>query len=307
LQQQTGIQYRVEDILISSGGSAAICAAMIATLNPGDQMLLPQPTYSLYADVARLIGVEVTHVALTPDYHLDIDALRTAATPRARMLVLNSPCNPTGVCFTSAELAEVAQLVEELNLIVLSDEVYDHLIYDGHPHVSPLHIPGLSERTLYVNTFSKTYAMTGCRLGYFAARGAIAPAVQSVHAVTVGYVNSAVQRAGLAALNGPLDWLATMLSEYTARRALVAEWIERTPDISWQQPVGAFYGLLRYAHPLPAAQVTAWLHEWGVGVRSGTEFGPGGESHIRISFAVSRTMLAEGLGLIGQALAELPT
>jgi aspartate aminotransferase len=305
VRRRTGVSWAADDVVVTNGGAGAIFAAMTATLNPGDQVLLPQPIYSLYADVARLIGAEVTFVPLDRDHHLDLDALAAAITPRARMLVLNSPGNPTGASLSVGELEAVARLAAENDLLVLSDEAYDELLYDGRPHVSPLQVEGLAERILYVNTFSKTYAMTGWRIGYLAAAGGVAGAARVAHTTAVGAVNAAVQRAALAALTGPTEWLGPMLDEYAARRDLVDRWVQSVPGVSWRRPEGAFYGLLNYEAPLRAAQVTARLRERGVGVRSGTEFGPGGEGHVRISYAVDRGTLARGLELIGAALTEL--
>jgi aspartate/methionine/tyrosine aminotransferase len=305
IRRRTGVEWAPEDVVVTNGGAGAIFAAMTATLNPGDQVLLPQPIYSLYADVARLIGAEVTFVPLDSDFHLDLDALAAALTPRARMLVINSPGNPTGASLGAAELEAVARLAAEHDLLVLSDEAYDDLLYDDRPHLSPLQVDGLAERTLYVNTFSKTYAMTGWRIGYLAAGGGVAGAARVAHTTAVGAVNAAVQRAALAALTGPTEWLGPMLNEYAARRDVVDGWVRTVPGLSWRRPEGAFYGFLRYDAPLRASQVAARLREFGVGARSGTEFGPGGEGHVRISYAVDRRTLGRGLELIGHALAEM--
>jgi aspartate/methionine/tyrosine aminotransferase len=154
LSKRTGNAWTAADVLITTGGSGAVYSAMCAYLNPGDQVLIPDPNFSQYADVASMIGAEATYVPQTADFHLDLDRLKAAAGPRARMVILCNPCNPTGVVLHRREIEEFVAWCAERDLWILADEAYDYLVYDGREHVSILDIPGAEERVLFCQTFS---------------------------------------------------------------------------------------------------------------------------------------------------------
>ncbi|HYU19323.1 MAG TPA: aminotransferase class I/II-fold pyridoxal phosphate-dependent enzyme [Chloroflexota bacterium] len=304
LSKRSGLAWTADDVTITIGGSGAIFGGMAAFLDAGDQVLVPQPTFSLYGDVAASVGAEVTDVPLTDDLHLDLDALRAAAGPRARMVILCNPCNPTGVVFRRDELEALAAFCVERDLLLLADEAYDHIIFDGRQHVSALDFPELADRLLFVQTFSKTFAMTGWRLGYLAALDGMAKAALIVHRTAVSYVNAAVQRAGLVALTTPTDYPARMVEEYAHRRGMLDELLRDAEGLSWRPPEGTFYAFVKYSADMPAREMTSFLRERGVAVRSGTEYGPGGEGHIRLSFATSRDNIREGARRLAEACAE---
>ena len=304
LTARSGTSWTGDDVTITNGGSGAIYGAMVATLNPGDQVLVPQPTFSLYADVARSIDAEVSYVGLTEDLHLDLDALRAAAGPRARMVILVNPCNPTGTVFRRDELEALARFCVERDLLLLADEAYDHILFDGREHVSALELPDMADRILFTQTFSKTYAMTGWRLGYLAARQGMAKWGLIAHRTAVGTVNAAVQRAGLVALTTPSDWQDRMLEEYAYRRGMLDELLGEAEGLTWRMPEGTFYAFVKYNADVPAREMTPFLLRRGVAVRSGTEFGPGGEGHVRLSFATSRENIREGARRLAAACAE---
>ena len=304
LSQRSGVTWTADDVAITNGGSGAIYAGMVAYLDPGDQVLVPQPTFSLYGDVATSVGAVVTDVPLTEELHLDLGALRAAAGPRARMLILCNPCNPTGTVFRRDELEDLAAFCVERDLLLLVDEAYDHILFDGRTHVSALDLPDMADRLLFVDTFSKTYAMTGWRLGYLAALGGMAKSGMIAHRTAVGTVNWAVQRAGLVALTTPSDWPDRMVQEYAVRRDMLDELLRDAEGASWRPPEGTFYAFVKYKADLSAREMTAFLLERGVAVRSGTEFGPGGEGHVRLSFATSRENIREGARRLAAALAE---
>lgn len=296
--------WTADDVVVTSGASGAIYGGMVAYLNAGDQVLMPQPTFSLYGDVAQSIGAEVTNVSLTEDLHLDIDALRAAAGPRARMVILCNPCNPTGVVFRRDELEALVELCIERDLLLLADEAYDRIVFDNRPHVSMLEFPDIADRLLFVHTFSKTYAMTGWRLGYLAALGGMAKNAMIVHRTAAHTVNAAVQRAGLVALTTPSDSPDRMLEEYAHRRQLLDEILSGAEGASWRPPEGTFYAFIKYTADVSAKDMTAFLWRRGVALRSGTEFGPGGEGYVRLSFAASRENIREGARRLASALAE---
>jgi aspartate aminotransferase len=304
LSQRTGTSWSASDVLITTGGSGAVYSAMFAYLDPGDQVLIPDPSFSQYADVATMIGAEATYVEQTPAFHLDLDRLDAAAGPRAKMVILCNPSNPTGAVLSRSEIAALAAWCIERDLWILADEAYDYLIYDGREHVSVLDIPGIEDRILFCQTFSKTFAMTGWRLGYLAGRHGVATNGLAVHRTTANAANAAVQRAGLVALTTPSDGPAQMLAEYAYRRQMLDEILSRADGLSWRKPEGTFYAFVKYEADLPARDMAAFLLERGVAVRSGTEFGPAGEGHVRLSFATSRENIREGARRLAAAAAE---
>ena len=304
LSKRSGSSWAASDVLITSGGSGAILSAMYAYLNPGDQILIPDPNFSQYADVATMIGAQATYVPQTADFHLDLDQLKAAAGPRARMVVLCNPCNPTGVVLNRRELEEFAAWCIERDLWILADEAYDYLVYDGREHVSVLDLPGVEDRLLFCQTFSKTFAMTGWRLGYLAGKNGVAANGLAVHRTATNVTNPAVQRAGLAALTTPSDAPAQMLAEYAYRREMLDEILSAADGLSWRKPEGTFYAFVKYESGLTSKEMAAFLLERGVAVRSGTEFGPAGEGYVRLSFATSRENIREGARRLAAAAAE---
>jgi len=304
LTKRTGTTWTAADILITTGGSGAVYSAMCAYLNPGDQILIPDPNFSQYADVASMIGAEATYVPQTADFHLDLDQLKAAAGPRARMVILCNPCNPTGVVLHRREIEEFVAWCEERDLWILAGEAYDYLVYDGREHVSILDIPGAEDRVLFCQTFSKTFAMTGWRLGYLAGRNGVAANGLAVHRTATNVTNGAVQRAGLVALTTPSDAPARMLEEYAYRRQMLDEILSTAQGLSWVKPEGTFYAFVKYEADLSAREMAAFLLERGVAVRSGTEFGPAGEGYVRLSFATSRENILEGARRLAAAAIE---
>jgi aspartate aminotransferase len=307
LSKRSGTSWSASDVLVTTGGSGAAYSAMFAYLDPGDQVLIPDPNFSQYADVATMIGAEATYVQQTSDFHLDLDRLKAAAGPRAKMVILCNPCNPTGVVLYRSEIEELLAWCVERDLWILADEAYDYLIYDGREHVSALDFPDVEDRLLFCQTFSKTFAMTGWRLGYLAGKHGVAMNGLAVHRTTANVANAAVQRAGLVALTTPSDAPAQMLAEYAYRRQMLDEILGTADGLSWRKPEGTFYAFVKYAADLPSREMAAFLLDRGVAVRSGTEFGPAGEGHVRLSFATSRENIQEGARRLAAAAAEAST
>jgi aspartate aminotransferase len=288
-------------VAVTHGGAAAITAAVLATVNPGDLVVLPEPTYSLYLDVVQLAGGRAVFVPTLPDHHLDLTRL-DGALDHARLIVLCSPGNPTGAVFGAAELDWLGQRLAGTDTLVLADEAYADIVYDGAPFTSALAVPSLRGRLIYAQTLSKTYAMTGWRIGYAVADEAVTEAIRHVHRTMNSAVNAAVQRAALEAIRTGPALAAPMLAAYQERRDFVAARISAMDCLAANRPDGAFYNFARYSSRLPAAEVTARLLAGGVAVRSGPEFGPSGAGHIRLSFATSLDNLAEGLDRIEKVL-----
>ena len=291
-------------VLVTHGGSGGLAAAISAIVDPGDVVVLPDPTYSLYADAVHLAGGTTRPVRGRPDLHWDLEALADAL-PGARLFVFCNPCNPTGVVHSGAELAALAELLAGTDTLVLADEAYADLVHGGAPFVSTLQVAGLAERLVYCQTFSKSYAMTGWRIGYLVADPAVITAAARVHNTVNGSMNTAVQRAALAALRtGDAD-VAAMRADYAGRRRLMLDELAQVEGITFDEPEGAFYVFPRYAADLPSVAVVRVLREHGVAVRPGSEYGAGGEGHVRLSYAASREDITVGVERLAKALASL--
>lgn len=284
-----------DDVFVTPGATEAIYSALTAYIDPGDEVLLFDPSYSLFAPIVRQIGGTPVFVEMTDDFRVDVERLEAAVTPRTRMIVVNNPVNPTGTVFTREELEAVAEVAVRADALVLADEVYDHLVYDVE-FVSTLELPELADRLLYVNSFSKTYAMTGWRLGWLAGPTALARGAQVIHRNCVGTVNWPTQRAGLAAITGPQDVVAEMLAGYRTRRDILLTGLSETPGLAPVPTQGSFYAWIGFPTEagLTSERVAQLLREADVGVRSGTEYGAAGEGYLRLSFAAGIEEIATG-------------
>jgi aspartate aminotransferase len=296
--------YSGDAVLVTHGGAAAITAAILATVDPGDRVVIPEPTYSLYPDAVALAGGQPVFIPSQPDHHLDFDRLE-AALGQARMIVLCNPVNPTGVVFDATELERLGECLAGTDTLLLADEAYADIVYDARPFTSTLAVQSLRDRLIYVQTLSKTYAMTGWRVGYVVSAEPIAASIRHVHRTMNSSVNAAVQRAALAAIRLGPDLAAPMLAAYQDRRDYLLARISRMERLDGNRPDGAFYYFTRYASALPANVVLERLLAGGVAVRSGAEFGPSGQGHLRLSFATSMENLEEGLDRIEAVLDAL--
>jgi aspartate/methionine/tyrosine aminotransferase len=294
MTEVAGRQFNGEQVAITHGASGALAAAILALVDPGTRVIVPEPTYSLYADLTWMAGGEVAFVPHQPDLHLDLDGIEAAA-PDARLVVICNPCNPTGAVYAQDELEDLADIAEEHDLWVLSDEAYDRIVFDGVDFVSALEVPALADRLLYVNTFSKTYAMTGWRIGWVSGPAEVVSAIGAVHRTINGPINTAVQRAALVAVTEPTDWPAKMRREYQARRDIVSRMVAGVENLELVEPEGSFYAFIKYGGDVPSVDVVARALDEGVAVRSGSEFGPSGEGYVRIAFSTGRERLIEGM------------
>jgi len=305
LSELGGGSFRPEDVIITNGASSAIYAAMVAYLDPGDEVLLHDPTYSLYQDVALTIGAEPVAVPWSADLRLDMNALEKAITPKTRMFVLNNPCNPTGIVLTEEETRAVADFVIRHDLVLISDEAYDHLVYDGRRFVSIASFKELADRAFVINTCSKTFAMTGWRVGYMAARNGLVKPANDIHRTALHCVNWIAQRAAVKAYTVKTNWQHEMLAEFTQRRDLMLSMVNATPGLVCVKPEGTFYAFVRVAIPMTSEQLTEHLMKHGVAVRSGTEYGRRGEGFIRLCFAGEIAQFKPGLERLAQAMRAL--
>ena len=280
-------------VLVSHGGAAGITASVLATIDPGDRVLLPEPTYSLYLDAVLMAGGVPVYIPNRPDHHLDLDAIRAQAAG-AKLLIVCNPVNPTGAVFTADELARVGTLLDP-DTAVLVDEAYAYLVYGDKPFTPALAIQELRERLVYVQTLSKTYAMTGWRIGYVIAPPELAQDVRLIHRTMNSSLNAAVQRAAIAALTAGEQIAQPMLAEYRNRRDFVVDRVASMDGAQMVAPEGAFYAFIKYPGSLASTEAAARLTSGGVAVRAGSEYGPSGEGHVRLSFAADIPALDEGL------------
>ncbi|MFF3501081.1 pyridoxal phosphate-dependent aminotransferase [Streptomyces sp. NPDC003247] len=299
-----GVPASAGDILITQGGTAGLAASILAVVNPGDRVVVPDPTYSLYADLVSMAGGVVVPVPLAPDLHWDLDRLADALVD-ARLFVFCNPCNPTGIVHSREELDTLAKLLDGTSTIVISDEAYSALDFTGRPFTSAISLDGLRERTVYCQTFSKSYAMTGWRVGYLWGPSELIRASARIHNTFNGSVNTFIQDAALVAVERCEADVDRMRQAYLQRRDLMRDALADVPGLTLSSPEGAFYQFPRYDLDLPSVEVVAALRAQGVAVRPGSEFGACGEGHLRLSYAASPQSITEGVRRLALGFAAL--
>ncbi|MFM9368774.1 pyridoxal phosphate-dependent aminotransferase [Streptomyces sp. Da 82-17] len=295
------------DIVVTPSAKHALYAALLTVLDPGDELLVPTPSWVSYTAMARLIGARPVQVALdgANGFRITRELLERHVSPRTKALLVNSPNNPTGRALTREEARAVSQFAAEHDVLLVADEIYEKILYDGAEHLSLASLPSCADRTITVNGFSKGYAMTGWRLGYAAGPTDLMAELLKVAQHTVGCAGSFVQRAGVAALTGPQEPVQEMTRAYAARRDLVVDGLNSLAGVTCSPPDGAFYAFADITGTdFPdATAFTQWLlDETAVALMPGPAFGPGGEGHVRLSFATSPRILREALGRMGRVL-----
>jgi aspartate aminotransferase len=308
LSRTRGVPIAPERVLVANGAKPFLFFGVLATCEPGDEVVYPDPGFPIYESAIRFAGATPVPLVLRErdDFGFSVEALAARVTARTKLVILNSPQNPTGGVLAAETLAAAAEVLRGSAAWVLSDEVYGRLLYEG-AFASIATEPGMLERTIVLDSFSKTYAMTGWRCGYAAVPDALVEPLTRFIVNSTSCVPPFVQRAGVAALTGPQDDVAAMLTEFRARRDLVVAGLAALPGVSCRVPHGAFYAFPNVeAVPLRAAALAQrLLEEAGVALLSGTAFGAAGENHLRLSYATSRERLAEGLARM-RAFLERP-
>ena len=304
-----GIAVEPEEVIIAPGSKPLLFFPTLALVGPGDEVLYPNPGFPTYEAMIRLAGGKPVPVPLCEEkgFSLDVQAVRELVTDRTRMIILNSPGNPTGGVMSCDDLERIAAVASEHDCFILSDEIYSRLIYDGQTSASIASLRGMKTRTILVDGFSKTYAMTGWRLGYAVMPKELAGRVSLLLTHSVGCTASFTQYAGIEALCGPQDQVERVRQEYQKRRDAVVSGLQGIPGISCQKPGGAFYAFPNVtALGKPADQLADYLlEEAGVAVLPGTAFGNLGEGYLRISYANSLSNIQQALEQIRQALGRL--
>jgi aspartate/methionine/tyrosine aminotransferase len=300
-----GIRVGPRHVSIVPGGKPIIFFPMLALLEPGDEVIYPDPGFPIYQSMIQFLGATPVPIPLIESrgFSFDLDLLRDRLSSKTKMLVLNSPQNPTGGVIPADEIEIIADLVRDRDLIVLSDEIYTRINY-GQPPASIASLPGMLDKTIILDGFSKTYAMTGWRLGYGVMPEWLVEAVSKLMVNSNSCTASFTQRAGIAALTGPQDAVTSMVAEFRRRRDAFCDGLNRIPGIHCARPGGAFYAFANITRTGMDSKTAAdfLLHEAGVACLSGAAFGKYGEGYIRFSYANSYENLMEAVKRIESAM-----
>ena len=307
LQRRFDLHYKEENILVTVGGSEAIDLTIRAVVQPGDEVIIPEPCFVCYEPITQLTGGVPVHIATRAEdqFRLTADQLRAAITPRTKLLIFPYPNNPTGAVMSAAEMEEIAAVLRETNVLVLSDEIYSELTYGLDRHVSIASLPGMAERTVVVNGFSKSYAMTGWRLGYAAGPAPLVKVMTKIHQSCIMSAPTTSQYAAITALRQCDDQIEMMRDEYNRRRRYVVKSLNDM-GLTCFEPRGAFY-------VFPSIQISGLtssefceqlLREKEVAIIPGSAFGASGEGYARISYAYSVDHLQTAMKRIREFLHE---
>jgi aspartate aminotransferase len=309
LRKRFRVEVAPDRVLIVPGGKITMYMAILMFGEPGAEILYPDPGFPIYRSMIEYTGATPIPVPVREENGFAFSAEETLRliTPKTRLLILNSPANPTGGVTPKAEVDKLVAGLEKFpDVAVMSDEIYDQMTYDGEPHVCLLSYPSLRERLILLNGWSKTYAMTGWRLGYSVWPQKLYDYARKLAVNSYSCVNAPTQFAGLAALTGPQDEVAKMVAAFDARRKVVVEGLNKLPGVSCATPKGAFYAFPNIkrtgwkAKPLAAAL----LDEAGVAIIGGPDFGILGEGYVRLSYANSTENIIKALGRMGEFLAS---
>jgi aspartate aminotransferase len=292
-----GFAVTPDRVFVTVGGKGVMLYAILGLIDPGDEVIVPDPGYPIYESLVRFVGATPVPIPIRMehDFRLDVDELAGLITPRTRMLVINSPANPTGGVLTRDDLERIAELAQRHDLVVLTDEIYGRIIYDGTEHVSIASLAGMTDRTIVLDGFSKTFAMTGWRLGYAIVPPTLVGMYGQLIINSISCAPTFAQVGAVEALRGPQDDVDAMVVEFRARRDLLVDGLNAIPGIRCLRPTGAFYAFPDVSGTgLSGAELAdRLLQQAGVCVLAGTAFGGVGRDHVRISYANSR----ENLGL----------
>ena len=305
---RAGVDVDAENVLVANGAKPFLFFTILATCNPGDEVVYPDPGFPIYESAIRWAGATPVPLPLHEenDFVFDLGELEAVLGSRTKLVILNSPQNPTGGALDADELAEAARLIADTPAWVLSDEVYSQMLYEGE-FASIASVPGMLERTVLLDGLSKTWAMTGWRCGFAAVPDALVDPLVRFFVNCTSCVPPFVQHAGVAAIRGPQDEVAAMIDEFKRRRTLIVEGLNTLPGVTCRIPRGAFYVFPNVREtPLPADELASrLLTEKGVALLAGTAFGRVGADNLRISYANSRENLEEALRRMGEFLDEL--
>ncbi len=300
-----GISVSEQNVVVTPGGKPILFFPLLALLEPGDEVLYPNPSFPIYESVIRYCGAAPMPLPLVEErgFSLDLDMLRAKLSPRTKVLMINSPQNPTGGVIPEEDIRAIAELVRDRDLMVLSDEVYSNIYFDRKPF-SIASLPGMAEKTIILDGFSKTYSMTGWRMGYGVMPKWLVDGVCLMMVNCVSHTASFSQRAGIEALTGPQEAVAEMVAEFKRRREVIVEGFNRIPGFSCTTPGGAFYAFPNVKKTgIPSDDLAdRILNEAGVACLTGTSFGSFGEGYLRFSYATALDQIHEALDRIDRMM-----
>lgn len=308
-----GLDYKPENIVVSCGAKHSLYNIFQAIIDPGDEIICLAPYWVSYPEMVALAG-GIPLIVETSEKNLfepEIDAVARRISPETKAIVLNYPSNPTGIMYSTEFLEQLARLVEANNLMVISDEIYDKLLFDGRKYTPFANVPGMKSRTVTVNGVSKTYAMTGLRIGYLAADNVdIVKATTNIQSQSTSNPSNTAQAAAVEALSGPQSEVAEMRGIFERRRDMMTDLVNQIPGLSMIKPHGAFYAFINISEFIGKKGISGssdlagyLLEKHHVACVPGGPFGS--DDHIRLSFATKEDVIAEGMKRIGSACAEL--
>lgn len=283
------------EIFVTPGGKQAILYALMAFINKGDEVLLIDPSWLSYEDMVNLCEGVAVPVPTRPEenFKIHIEEIKKRITPKTRAIIINNPCNPTGMAIEKSELEQIAKLAIEHNIMVISDEIYEKILFDGRKFTSMAEIAGMQERTILINGFSKSYVMTGLRIAYIAAPKQIVSNMIKLQQHSASSAASVSQYMAVEALSGPQDFLAKLNKVYEERRDYFDSRIKQIPGFSWVKPQGTFYGMLNTSkfakNSLEASNLL--LDRFCIATVPGSAFGASGENHIRMCLIVENNVM----------------
>ena len=306
--RRRGTRYAPEQVVVAPGAKPIMFYAILALAQEGDEVIYPDPGFPIYESMTRFVGATAVPIPIRQEnqFRLDPDELESLVSPRTKLLIFNSPANPTGGVLTRGDLERIAEIALAHDLIVLDDEIYGRIVYDGE-HISITTIPGMAERTIVLDGFSKTYAMTGWRMGHALLPEPLVAPFTRLIINSVSGTSASQQMAAVEALTGPQDEVDAMVAEFRARRDLIVDGLNEIPGVSCLRPAGAFYvfpDMTGTGLSGPELEKRL-LNDAGVSVLSGTAFGTVGANHLRISYANSRENISLALDRMRSVLAPL--
>lgn len=287
------------EVTVTSGSQEAMLIAALGFLNPGDEALILDPYYPAYFEDTLIAEATPVNALLDAhkNYRIETETLEKKITKRTKMIWMSNPCNPTGHAFSRQDLESIAEVAQTHDLVVFSDEIYEKLVYDGTKHISIASLPGMEDRTITVNGFSKAYAMTGWRIGYVIAEKKLSETLRKLHYYAVLCPNAISQKAAFAALTEPQDCVKEMLKEYMKRRKLVIDELNQIGSLSYAMPKGAFYVFPDFTAFEKSDETLALqlLNQSRVVTVPGSGFGESGKGHLRISYSISYEQIKKGM------------
>ncbi len=302
--REYGLEYSVDNVMITVGAMEALYLAMVTTVNPGDEIIVPDPCFPAYLGQVMMLGAKAVPVPVREEneFKLQADDIEKVITSKTKAILLNSPSNPLGSMLEKEDLEALAKVALRHNLVVLSDEVYEKIIYDGRFHYSIAQLPGMKERTIIINSFSKTYAMTGWRIGYLLANKEIVQHMPKIQEGIASCVAAFVQKAAISALKGPDEPIKQMVNDYYRRRSILIDGLNQIPGFHCQKSPATFYAFPSIKAFGKTSQEFAeeLLREARVVTVPGSAFGSMGEGFLRLSFANSDENLQEAVRRIAE-------